>query len=185
MTRPQPGPIGIYKLIMVILCCISMLVKFISNLTSLHCIIITQTLNELLVNLDTWIQENMKISVDVNFKQFISVKPVLLTNCGICFTMYISLIIWFISLSHCVTKHPVSLNKIYLPMPVFCHLHLVCFFGRQIKISCAGSRGGIWWLWCGSWGENECNSGKGWLDVYGFMFLLSFFMTSSQQNLSI
>lgn len=79
LTRPQPGPIGIYKLIMVILCCISMLVKFISNLTSLHCIIITQTLNELLVNLDTWIQENMKISVDVNYKQFITVKPVLLT----------------------------------------------------------------------------------------------------------
>ena len=48
-----------------------MLVKFISNLPSLHCIIITQTVNELLVNLDTWIQENMKISVDVNFKQFI------------------------------------------------------------------------------------------------------------------
>ena len=113
---------------MVILCCISMLVKFISNLPSLHCIIITQTLNVLLVNLDMWIQENMKISVDVNYKQFITVKPVLLTNCGICFTMYISLIIWFISLLHCLTKHPVSLNKIYLPMPVFCHLHLVWFF---------------------------------------------------------
>ena len=104
----------------------------------MHCIIITKTLNELLVNLDTWIQENMKISVDVNYKQFISVKPVLLTNCGICFTMYISLIIWFISLLHCLTKHPVSLNKIYLPMLVFS----VFFLAGKSKSAVQGAEGG-------------------------------------------